>query len=72
MLRWIIITALSYLLFRIIYKSFFRAPREFKRYTDNMKEHRKDGDVKMENKSETKSRFNKDDGEVIDYEEIDD
>ena len=72
MLKWIIITGLAYLLFRMIYKSFFRVPRDFKRYADNMKGYRKDGNVKTDNKPGNKPRFDKDDGEEIDYEDVND
>ena len=77
MLRYIIFAVLLYLLIRVLYKFFFKVPLDFKRYVNHMeqekneqKEDKKVGDVHIERNPKQKSKYDKDEGEIIDYEDV--
>lgn len=72
MLRILVITLLAMLLLRMVYRAFFHTPRNISSFAKDGYSKKKPGDVTVEDKSDTKSKYDKDEGEVIDYEDVKD
>jgi hypothetical protein len=73
LLRLLLILVLVYYIFKFINKivvTFLRGPDDSSRYRDNTPR-RPEGDVRLENNRQQKSRIPRDEGEYVDFEEID-
>jgi hypothetical protein len=73
LLRLLLIILLAYYLFRFLNRhvfSLFRGPDERPRYRENTPR-RPEGDVRIENNKSQNSHIPRDEGEYVDFEEID-
>ncbi|MGV8092795.1 MAG: hypothetical protein AB2L24_13140 [Mangrovibacterium sp.] len=73
LLRLLLIILLAYYIFRFLNRhvfSLFRGPDERPRHRENASR-RPEGDVRIENNRSKNSRIPRDEGEYVDFEEID-
>ena len=76
-IRYLILAILIYFVVRMIYKFFFQVPNRMNRLLDEKEEENRRSSSKKRGKGiniddapSQKTRFKKDDGEYIDYEEV--